>query len=74
MPLEELTFLVGIRLLGRWQAGDPQAIARLTTIFDATIKGESEYTQAIKKVANTITDNAYESREPPWQGALDVTC
>ena len=40
MPFSELEFPAGIRLLGRWQANDPQAIDRLKEIFDGTIKGE----------------------------------
>ncbi len=39
MPIEEFTFPTGINLLSRWQANDPQAIARLKEIFDDTIEG-----------------------------------
>lgn len=44
MPINELNFPAGIRLLADWQARDPQAVARLKGILDATISGEYDET------------------------------
>ena len=49
MPIEELSFPAGLRLLTRWQAGDPQAKERLTGIFDAALSGS--YDEIFKRPA-----------------------
>ncbi len=40
MPIEELNFPAGIRLLAGWQAGDPEAVKRLMEIMDGALKGQ----------------------------------
>jgi len=40
MPIDELKFPAGIRLLDRWQANEAQACERLKDIFDAAINGQ----------------------------------
>ncbi len=40
MPIEELNFPAGIRLLAGWQAGDPGAVKRLMEIMDGALKGQ----------------------------------
>jgi hypothetical protein len=49
---------------------DRNSIADLDTTRSETEKYTRDYVDAIKRVANQVVSNGYESRDPPWPGAI----
>jgi hypothetical protein len=49
---------------------DRNSIADLASASQQTADFTREYVEAIKRVATAIEANGYESREPPWPGAI----